>query len=676
MERPLSDNTSSDPLPPNPGRRIQPVAVYIALVAYFGGISFLAAGFSGNDSYFHIKYAWLLWKDGHLWDFPWLQGTLFRGGWIDHQFLYHLLLVPFTWLGDLVIAAKAAAAFWTSAALFAAYLLIRSFGDNEDASWRQFAWIWAIVLVASSPTMLDRLSATRVQSVSLLFLIVAIFLIEKERPRWLLPLGFLYSWLYNGSVILLPLTALYLPTHWIMTRRLAWSPFLYATIGVVLGFVVNPYFPDNVTFLWNHFQEYLLRPTPVPVSAEWVDYPSWILFDSCRVAWLFMLTGILALSFQGRVPSRRSLTCFFVNLLFLVMFFRARRFVEYWPVFAILFSASAIQESRPSLLAFMENRFPNIGYENWKIFRMGALSGLIVVLSIAALLSAKGAMDSIRKSEPVDRFAEAAGWLKANTPKDTIVFNAQWDIFPDLFFHNHHNRWIAGLNEVFIYYLEPRLWHLYRGIATGILPDAARYVKQDFRADYVLALKQSKGITEAAKNPDNGLELAWEDRRTVIYRVRPSERFFQVEGEFMPPQASNDGPPMACRREASSECFDYGDPSAGAFLLCEGRNPEGKLASTIFVPSTGLWKVEGRFLQGRDMGSAVIRINRQTLGKVFSLESPTNDVGPFQTLGEISLVAGPAELEILFTTLPSKKPFFFGLDTLRFTRLSTPNANP
>ncbi len=132
---------------------------------------------------------------------------------------------------------------------------------------------------------------------------------------------------------------------------------------------------------------------------------------------------------------------------------------------------------------------------------------------------------------------------------------------------------------------------------------------------------------------------------------------------------------MACRREASSECFDYGDPSAGAFLLCEGRNPEGKLASTILVPSAGLWKVEGRFLQGRDMGSVAIRINRQTLGKAFPLESPTNDVGPFQTLGEISLGTGPAELEILFTTLPSKKPSFFGLDTLRFTRLSTPNAN-
>ncbi len=665
MERPLSDITSQ-PIPPHSGRFIQPVVVYIGLLAYFGGISFLADGFSGNDSYFHIKYARLLWQDGRLWDFPWLQGTLFRNGWIDHQFLYHIFLIPFTWLGDLVIAAKAAASFWAATALFAAYLLIRSFG-NSDASWRRFAWIWAIILVASSPTMLDRLSTTRVQSVSLLFIIFAVILIEKERPRWLLPLGFLYSWLYNGSVILLPLSALYVLTFWIMTRRLVWSPCLYASIGTVLGFVLNPYFPDNLLFLWNHFQEYLSHPTPVPVSAEWVDYPSWILFDSCRGAWTFLLAGILALSFQGRVLSRRSLTFFSINLLFLVMFFRARRFVEYWPVFAILFSASAIQESRMSLLALVESSFPRIARENWRIFRMGSLSGLIVVLSIAAVISAKGVMDSIRKSDPLDRFAEATSWLKANTPKDAIVFNAQWDIFPDLFFHDHHNRWIAGLNEAFIYYLEPRLWHLYRGIATGILPDTARYVKQDFRADYALALKQSKGITEAAKNPDNGLELAWEDRRTAIYRVRPSDRFFQIEGEFLPPQPSKDGQPMNCRREASSECLDYGDPSAGALLLCEGRDPEAKLGWTILVPSTGLWKVEGRFLQGQNAGSAIIHINGQPLGKHFSLESSAITVGPFQTLGEINLDAGQARLEILFTTLSSRKLPFIGLDALRFT---------
>ena len=82
---------------------------------------------------------------------------------------------------------------------------------------------------------------------------------------------------------------------------------------------------------------------------------------------------------------------------------------------------------------------------------LASLSGLIVVLSIAAVISAQRAMNSIRENAPVNRFAEAASWLKANTPKDTIVFNAQWDIFPDLFFHDHHNRWVAGLNEAFVY---------------------------------------------------------------------------------------------------------------------------------------------------------------------------------------------------------------------------------
>jgi len=62
-------------------------------------------------------------------------------------------------VGDLIIAAKVAASFWAATALFAAYLLIRSFGCG-DTSWRRFAWVWVIVLAASSPTMLFRLSTT------------------------------------------------------------------------------------------------------------------------------------------------------------------------------------------------------------------------------------------------------------------------------------------------------------------------------------------------------------------------------------------------------------------------------------------------------------------------------------------------------------------------------------
>jgi hypothetical protein len=257
------------------------------------------------------------------------------------------------------------------------------------------------------------------------------------------------------------------------------------------------------------------------------------------------------------------------------------------------------------------------------------------------------------------------------------VFNAQWDAFPDLFFHDHHNRWVAGLNEAFVYYLEPRLWQLYRGITTGIVPDTARVLKQDFRAYYVLSLKQqSRGLTEAALNPENGLELVWEDGLTVIYRVHPSDRFFQIEGEYLPTPTSEIGKTLTCRREESSACWDYGNPSAGAFLLCKNQDPEAKLAWDILIPSAGLWKVEGRFLQGRDMGSATIRINGKSLGKSFSLESPSNNVGPFQTLGEINLGTGTARLEILYTTSASGEIHFFGLDTLRFTRLSMPNVRP
>jgi len=47
---------------------------------------------------------------------------------------------------------------------------------------------------------------------------------------------------------------------------------------------------------------------------EWIDYPSWILSDSCRGAWILMLRGYLALSFRAVLCLDEAPYLFFINL--------------------------------------------------------------------------------------------------------------------------------------------------------------------------------------------------------------------------------------------------------------------------------------------------------------------------------------------------------------------------
>jgi hypothetical protein len=643
---------------------IQPISVFSGLLLYFGFIQNLSDRISGNDSLYHIKYAWLLWNEGAIRSFPWLQGTIFRDAWVDHQFLYHLLLIPFTWIGDLRLAARAAGAFWASAAIYSVYLLIREMGE-AGSQWRRWAWVWPLVIAASSHTMLYRLTNTRVQAVCVVFMMAAIMLQEKGRYRYLLPLGFLFAWLYHGSVILIPLTLLYAASCLIIERRLIWSPVVYACAGLALGFLINPYFPDSIGFLIRHLPDVAGSGTGVPPSAEWVSYASWDLFQTTRGAWLLLLVGVLMMTFYRHGLTRRTLFHFLACCMMLVLFLKVRRFVEYWPLFVALFSASVIQEVSGEVAASVERIAP-ADTQGRRVMRLAFLSALCLVLACVAVLNAIRTGYDIAANAPIDRFANASAWLKANTPRHSVVYNGQWDTFPDLFFHNHHNLWVAGLNANFTYFLEPRLWLLYKNVSDGYVEDTARYLKQAYRADYALTLKKEGGLMRLAAAPQNGLMPVWEDRQTAIYRLLPSDRFLQMEAELYP-RHIDAGETATCEVLEISECQDYGKPSARAFLQCRTEQSRATLNWTIDLPSSGLWRIEGRFPGCESEGRAVVSLNGRQLDHTVRLPREPLNVSRWQDLGKAMLEKGSTRVEILYE-MSAKGNGTFGLDVLRFTR--------
>jgi hypothetical protein len=62
------------------------------------------------------------------------------------------------------------------------------------------------------------------------------------------------------------------------------------------------------------------------------------------------------------------------------------------------------------------------------------------------------------------RYRGATEWFKKNTPEKSIVFNAAWDNFPQLFFMNTHNYYVVGLDMLFMYQYNPQLYWLGRSI--------------------------------------------------------------------------------------------------------------------------------------------------------------------------------------------------------------------
>lgn len=205
-------------------------------------------------------------------------------------------------------------------------------------------------------------------------------------------------------------------------------------------------------------------------------------------------------------------------MLFLV--FRAKRFIEYWPFFSLLFFASIFQDSYRKFWKDEIIKLFDKNLETVKVVAIAVILGIIISASAASGVNARRVIQIIQNEAPMDRFARAAEWLKGNTPKSSIVFNSRWDTFPELFYYNHHNYWVAGLNEAFTYYLDPGLWKVYDSVSKGKEAGLAQLIYKKFHARYVISLKIEKDFMAAALKAESGLEKVWEDEMAVIFRIR------------------------------------------------------------------------------------------------------------------------------------------------------------
>jgi hypothetical protein len=293
------------------------------------------------DGYYHIRWSRLLWenlKSGHLFppQFNWLPlTTLDPKSYVDHHLLFHILNIPFTWFNDLTAGAKWSATLWATLAVFSCLWLIVRYKVPHPL-------IWLLALLASSAPFIYRLSMAKAPPLSIIFMVAGIYLLFEEKYKWLALLGFLYVWTYSLFPTLLAAALIWtLALAW-GEERFEWRPLAFTSVGVLAGFVANPYFPKNFRLFFEH----LLTKTggfAVAVGTEWYAYDSWELTLNSFVALLAMFLGYVAFDWRERKQSMRPLFFLLFASLLMVATFRSRRFVEYWPPFAVLFAAFSLQ---------------------------------------------------------------------------------------------------------------------------------------------------------------------------------------------------------------------------------------------------------------------------------------------------------------------------------------------
>lgn len=475
-------------------------ALFGFFVVLLAAIQFATPNLVDNDGYYHIKLAQLMRVEGLRPAFPWLPLTVLNSqDFVDHHFLYHVLLIPFTY-GDLREGAKWASVIFPALTFVAGWLLLRSQGIP-------YAGLWSLGFLAVSEGFLYRMSMPRAQAVSLLVLLLALHVTLVQRYRWLLPLGFAYVWFYNAFPLLLLLVGVYVGLRWLLDRQLHLAPLVYAGAGLGLGLLVNPYFPHNLIFLYHHLFPKLTETTAISVGNEWYPYQTWTLVENSGPALLLFVTGAFALGLKGQRMDTRTATLFGITVLFGLMLFKSRRFVEYFPAFALLFGAVAWT---PVLKQWQQR--------SW--LRIVLPVALTLMLGLAAWRNVQAAQESLRDStKPYLRYAAASAWLATNTPVGSHIFQTDWDDFPRLFFYNTHNTYTVGLDPTYLQLYDPGLYDLWVDITRGRVAAPARTIADTFEAEYVITdLDHTRFLRQAQSDPQ--LIEVYRDEYAAIFQIQ------------------------------------------------------------------------------------------------------------------------------------------------------------
>lgn len=486
-----------------------PLVLFLLFFSGLAIIQFASPDLPDNDGYYHIKLANLMRTEGLKPDFPWLPlSVLNENEFYDHHFLFHVALIPFTF-GDLRLGAKWAAVTFASLAFLAVWFLFY----RQRIPW---GWLWALALLGISDAFLYRMSITRAQSLSLGVLALGMTWILEGKYRRLTVLAFLFVWMYDAFPLLFVLAILHLVSILLIERRLEYRPLLFIGVGIVLGMLINPYFPDNIIFSYRHILPKLTDATAVSVGNEWYPYDTSQLIQNSLPALVAFGSGMVALGLAGRKMDVRTGFALLASLLFGLMLFQARRFIEYFPPFALIFAAFAwvplFPEPNPATVT--PTRATSGTF--LRVNPGGTILAAIVVISVFKSLPATQV--SLRASKPYNLYADASYWLENNTSPGELVFQTDWDDFPRLFYYNTHNTYLVGLDPTYMQLYDQETYDLWVLITRGEVQRPSQFIANQFNSRYVHSdLNHDKFLRQAEQ--DSGLREVYRDDQAVIFEV-------------------------------------------------------------------------------------------------------------------------------------------------------------
>jgi hypothetical protein len=201
---------------------------------------------------------------------------------------------------------------------------------------------------------------------------------------------------------------------------------------------------------------------------------------------------------------------FALVIFFGYLLFRSRRFIEYFPAFALIFLALSLAPLLRGWQRTLRAKRPGARY----ILPLM----LILILAYPVFHGLRDARELIGRGKDADHYADAALWLRAHSESDAMIFQTDWDDFTRLYFYNSDATYTAGLDPTFMEQQDKALFDDWVDITKGKVDAPGMTIRDLFGADFVFSdLKHGNFLKQAAADPL--LEEIYRDEYAVIFQV-------------------------------------------------------------------------------------------------------------------------------------------------------------
>ncbi|MBL8921776.1 MAG: hypothetical protein JNJ54_23160 [Myxococcaceae bacterium] len=323
-------------MPFRPGRA-DVLALLALLAAFVGGVWLFSERTPADpDRHFHWAIARTWAEHGPPKTLPQVEGIGWNVEYVDKEFLFHAV----TWLGwvlggkpGVVVASAALGA----VVVLLLFLLARRFIDPAPAAV-------IVAAVTACPMFLYRLALVRPHLLAIAATLLLLLGLLERSWKVTAAAGLVFALAYHALYV--PLAVLGLGA--LVLGRGCWRAVAAGVAGLVVGTVVNPYFPGTLETTWMTLTIAASKPAGNTFGGELFPLQPAELLGNYRVpALLFVASVVLAVRSRARPDARTRLLPVAVAGLFWALCFRSARASEYAiPLTVAAFAPGAAQLPR------------------------------------------------------------------------------------------------------------------------------------------------------------------------------------------------------------------------------------------------------------------------------------------------------------------------------------------